>query len=159
MASDLDGPSRLETAVARRERPLVCCVGCRNSSDTDITLAVRSAGNARPKIRQRDGGPDPDSVCRVGTYVPATWLRLRNFHSQPTLSVSVGRLVMSIDRSHRIAVAIFAVALAVVLAAAFVTTLENVDTRHARNVAQPGTIGLAKPHAPLDRAPGEPVRN
>jgi hypothetical protein len=66
---------------------------------------------------------------------------------------------MSIDRSHRIAVAIFAVALAVVLVAAFVTTLENVDTRHARNVAQPGTIGLAKPHAPLDRAPGEPVRN
>jgi hypothetical protein len=66
---------------------------------------------------------------------------------------------MSIDRSHRIAVAIFAIALAVVLVAAFVTTLENVDTRQARNVAQPGTIGLAKPHAPLDRAPGEPVRN
>ena len=25
--------------------------------------------------------------------------------------------------------------------------------------AQPGTIGLAKPHPPLDKAPGEPVRN
>jgi hypothetical protein len=66
---------------------------------------------------------------------------------------------MSIDQSHRIAVAIFAVALAVALIAAFVTTLENVDTRHASNVAQPGTIGLAKPHQPLDKAPGEPIRN
>ena len=39
-------------------------------------------------------------------------------------------------------------------------TLEGVDdTRHASNVAQPGTIGLAKPHPPLDRAAGEAVRN
>jgi hypothetical protein len=67
---------------------------------------------------------------------------------------------MSMDRSYRIAVAIFAIALAVALIAALVTTLKNADTRHASNVAQPGTIGLAKPHQPLDRAPGEPlVRN
>jgi hypothetical protein len=29
----------------------------------------------------------------------------------------------------------------------------------ASNGAQPGTIGLAKPHPPLDKAPGEPIRN
>jgi hypothetical protein len=55
--------------------------------------------------------------------------------------------------------AIFAVILAVAIMAAFITTLEGIDTRHAGNVAQPGTIGLAKPHPPLDRAPGEPVRD
>jgi hypothetical protein len=59
--------------------------------------------------------------------------------------------------THRTAVTIIAVALALV--AAFVTTLEHVDIRLANDEAQPGTIGLAKPHAPLDRAPGEPVRN
>ena len=53
---------------------------------------------------------------------------------------------MSVDRSHRIAVAIFAIALGVALIAAFITTLENENTRHASIVAQPGTIGLAKPH-------------
>ena len=64
---------------------------------------------------------------------------------------------MNNDRkSHRTAMAIFAVILAVAIIAAFITTLEGVDTG---NVTQPGTIGLAKPHPPLDRAPGEPVRN
>ena len=53
----------------------------------------------------------------------------------------------------------FAVAFALVIAAAFVTTIRGVDTRHARNDAQPGTMGLAKPHPPLERAPGEAVRN
>jgi hypothetical protein len=67
---------------------------------------------------------------------------------------------MNNDRkSHRTAMAIFAVILAVAIIAAFTTTLEGVDTRHAGNVTQPGTIGLAKPHPPLDRAPGEPVRD
>jgi len=55
--------------------------------------------------------------------------------------------------------AMFAVILAVAIIAAFITTLEGVDTTHSSNVTQPGTIGLAKPHPPLDRAPGEPVRN
>ena len=64
------------------------------------------------------------------------------------------------DRHARAAVmAIFAVILAVAIMAAFVTTLEGIDTRHAGNVTQPGTIGLAKPHPPLDTAPGKPVRN
>ena len=61
--------------------------------------------------------------------------------------------------THRTAVTIFAVALTLALIAAFVTTLEHVDIRFANDEAQPGTIGLAKPHAPLDKAPGEPVRN
>jgi hypothetical protein len=55
--------------------------------------------------------------------------------------------------------AIFAVILAVGIMATFITTLEGIDTRHDGNVTQPGTIGLAKPHPPLDRAPGEPVRD
>jgi uncharacterized membrane protein AbrB (regulator of aidB expression) len=64
------------------------------------------------------------------------------------------------DRHARAAVmAIFAVILAVAIMAAFITTLEDIDTRHAGDVTQPGTIGLAKPHPPLDRAPGEPVRD
>jgi hypothetical protein len=61
------------------------------------------------------------------------------------------------DRHARVAfTAIFAVFLAVAIIAAFITMLKGVDTS---NVAQPGTIGLAKPHVPLDRAPGEPIRN
>lgn len=63
------------------------------------------------------------------------------------------------DRHARAAVmAIFAVILAVAIMAAFIM-LEGIDTRRAGNVTQPGTIGLAKPHPPLDRAPGEPVRD
>ncbi len=67
---------------------------------------------------------------------------------------------MSNDRnSHGIAVAIFAIILAAAMILAAITTLEDVDTRHANTEAQPGTIGMARPHPPLDRAPGEPVRN
>ena len=47
------------------------------------------------------------------------------------------------------------VALAILLAT--VTTLERVDTRTASNEAPPGTTGLARPHPPLDRAPGQPL--
>ena len=61
--------------------------------------------------------------------------------------------------TYRTAVTTLAVVLTLALIAAFVTTLEHVDIRLANEEAQPGTIGLAKPHAPLDRAPGEPVRN
>jgi len=66
---------------------------------------------------------------------------------------------MDDDRNHRTAVAIFAVALTVAVIAVFITTFERVDTRHSNNDGQPGTIGLAKPHPPLDRAPGMPVRD
>jgi hypothetical protein len=53
---------------------------------------------------------------------------------------------------------IAAVAFATTIAAVLLTTLKAMPTRDARNDAQPGTIGLARPHAPLDRAPGEPLQ-
>jgi hypothetical protein len=65
---------------------------------------------------------------------------------------------MSNERnSHRTVVVLFAVAMIIAILAAFVTTLERVDTRTATNETPPGTTGLAKPHPPLDRAPGQPV--
>ena len=62
------------------------------------------------------------------------------------------------QNSHRNAVTIFAVALIVVFIVAFITTFRGVETTLATNEAPPGTIGLAHPHPPLDRAPGEPFR-
>lgn len=59
--------------------------------------------------------------------------------------------------SHRTSVVLFAVAVIVAVLAAFVTTLDGVDTRRASNETPPGTTGLARPHPPLDRAPGQPV--
>jgi hypothetical protein len=59
--------------------------------------------------------------------------------------------------SHRTTVILFAVAMIIAILAAFVTTLERVDTRTANNETPPGTTSLAKPHPPLDRAPGQPV--
>jgi hypothetical protein len=65
---------------------------------------------------------------------------------------------MSNERnSHRDALIIFAVAMIIAILAAFVTTLERVDTRTANNETPPGTTGLAKPRPPLDRAPGQPL--
>jgi hypothetical protein len=58
---------------------------------------------------------------------------------------------------HRMALILFAVALAVVVVVASVTTLEQVNTRNVSNDAAPGTTGLAKPHPRLDHAPGEPI--
>ena len=71
--------------------------------------------------------------------------------------LAIGGSLMSNERNHRTAVTLFAVALAVVIAAAFATTLHNIDTKVVDNYTAPGTVGLAHPHAPLDRAPGEPV--
>ena len=65
---------------------------------------------------------------------------------------------MSNEReSHRTAVVLFAVAVLIAAFAAFVTTLDRVDTRTANNETPPGAMGLAKPHPPLDRAPGQPL--
>ena len=50
--------------------------------------------------------------------------------------------------------AIFAVAVIIAILAAFVTTIERIETRTASNESPPGTTGLAKPRPPLDRAPG-----
>ena len=58
---------------------------------------------------------------------------------------------------HRTALALFAVALAIAIVVASVTTLERVNTHKMSDNAAPGTTGLAKPHPPLDRAPGEPI--
>jgi hypothetical protein len=56
------------------------------------------------------------------------------------------------ERSHRTAVIIFAVVLAIAILVAFVTTLHDVEV--ADSATPPGTVGLAKPHRPLDVAPG-----
>ena len=58
---------------------------------------------------------------------------------------------------HRTALILFAVALAVVVVVASVTTVEQVNTYKVSNDAIPGTTGRAKPHPQLDRAPGEPI--
>jgi hypothetical protein len=57
--------------------------------------------------------------------------------------------------SHRTATILFAVAVIIAILAAFVTTLERIDTRMASNETPPGATGLAKPRPPLDRAPGQ----
>jgi hypothetical protein len=59
--------------------------------------------------------------------------------------------------AHQKALVLFAIALGGVIAIASVTTLESVHTREVSNGAVPGTIGLAKPHIQLDRAPGKPI--
>jgi hypothetical protein len=56
--------------------------------------------------------------------------------------------------NHRTALILFAVAVIITIFAAFITTLERIDTRTASNETPPGT---AKPHLPLDRAPSQPV--
>jgi hypothetical protein len=58
---------------------------------------------------------------------------------------------------HRTAVILFGIALAIAIAIASVTTLERTYTRIASNGTPAGTTGLARPHHPLDRAPGEAI--
>jgi hypothetical protein len=63
---------------------------------------------------------------------------------------------MSSERnSHRNPVLPFAIAATIAILVAFVTTLARVDTRMADNQTPPGTTGMARPHPPLDRAPGQ----
>jgi hypothetical protein len=59
--------------------------------------------------------------------------------------------------SHRIAVVLFAIAVVVATVLASITTLERAETRIANNETPPGTMGVAKSHAPLDRSPGHPA--
>lgn len=61
------------------------------------------------------------------------------------------------DPNDRTALVVSAVALAIAIGVASTLTLERVNTRTASNDAPPGTIGLARPHPPLDRAAGEPI--
>jgi hypothetical protein len=60
-------------------------------------------------------------------------------------------------RTH-MTLAIFAAVVAVAIVAAFATTIHRVDTRQTNSDLPPGTIGLAHPHPPLDKAPGEAVK-
>jgi hypothetical protein len=60
--------------------------------------------------------------------------------------------------AHRRALILFGIALAVVIAIAFLTTWDQ-ETRIASNEAPAGTTGLARQHQPLDRAPGEAIPN
>ena len=53
---------------------------------------------------------------------------------------------------------IFAIVVAVAIIAAFTATIHGVDTRQISSDLPPGTIGLAHPHPPLDKAPGEAVK-
>jgi hypothetical protein len=62
------------------------------------------------------------------------------------------------DPNDRAALALATIALAIAIIAASAITLERVNTRPASNDAPPGTVGLARPHPPLDRAPGEPIQ-
>jgi len=65
---------------------------------------------------------------------------------------------MSNERNnHGTAIVLFAIAAIIAALVALVTTIERVDTRTASNETPPGTTGLAKPHPPLDRAPGQPL--
>ncbi len=50
--------------------------------------------------------------------------------------------------THRTVLAIFATVFVIAVIAAFLTTLNNVDTRSANIEAPPGTIGMARPRPP-----------
>ena len=63
------------------------------------------------------------------------------------------------QNNHRNAVTIFALAIVVVVIVAFVTTFRDINTTRVSNEAQPGTIGPARSHPPIERAPGVPFRN
>lgn len=52
----------------------------------------------------------------------------------------------------------FAILVAAIVVLAFITTLNRVDVKTATTDQPPGTTGLARPHPPLQRAPGEPTR-
>jgi hypothetical protein len=63
------------------------------------------------------------------------------------------------QNGHSTLVVVFGAALLLAILGAAVTTFERSDTRTAVNDTAPGTTGLAQPHPPLDRAPGQPVIN
>jgi hypothetical protein len=63
------------------------------------------------------------------------------------------------QRRTQMTLAIFAVILATAIIAAFATTIHRVDIRQTSSDLPPGTIGLAHPHPPLDKAPGEAVNH
>jgi hypothetical protein len=62
------------------------------------------------------------------------------------------------QRRPHFVLAVFAVIVAVAIIAAFAATIHRVDTRQTSSDLPPGTIGLAHPHPPLDKSPGNPVK-
>ncbi len=58
----------------------------------------------------------------------------------------------------RLTVMAFAILVVAIVALAFITTINRVDVRTAATDPVPGTTGLARPHPPLQRAPGEATR-
>lgn len=59
--------------------------------------------------------------------------------------------------AHQTALVLFAIALGVVIAIATATTWARINSHEVSNRAVLGTVGLAKPHPQLDRAPSEPL--
>ncbi|WP_128921333.1 hypothetical protein [Bradyrhizobium nanningense] len=55
---------------------------------------------------------------------------------------------------NRTAVIWFGVAVAIVITLAYITTLNSTHIRTVQNTPA-GTVGLARPHPPIDRAPGQ----
>jgi hypothetical protein len=63
---------------------------------------------------------------------------------------------MSKERTdYRTAFVLFGLAVIVAMLFAFATTFARVNSRTANSEVPPGTMGLAKAHPPLDRAPGQ----
>jgi hypothetical protein len=71
---------------------------------------------------------------------------------------SVSAYGAALMTNYRNSLALFAAAAVVAFIFAAITTLNRVDTRQAGNGPPPGTIGLAHPHPPLEKAPGVPLR-
>jgi hypothetical protein len=61
--------------------------------------------------------------------------------------------------NQRRTLAVFAVIVVAAIIAAFAATIHRVDIRQTSSDLPPGTIGLAHPHPPLDKGPGEPVKH
>jgi len=61
------------------------------------------------------------------------------------------------EDQNRTALVLGALALAIAIVVASTITMDRVNLRSAGNDAPPGTVGLARPHPPLDRAAGEPI--
>ncbi len=62
------------------------------------------------------------------------------------------------EDQNRTTLVLSAIALAVAIVVASTITMERVNMPAVSNDAAPGTIGLARPHPPLDRAAGEPLQ-
>lgn len=62
------------------------------------------------------------------------------------------------EDQNRTTLVLSAIALAVAVVVASTITMERVNMPAVSNDAAPGTVGLARPHPPLDRASGEPIQ-